>query len=93
MIMEELNFQKLGLFEYFHIEHSFYIYILLLNSRGISCEEEVASEQNPEKFLINMIGSKTFLEQANILKTSWITTPFDEIITNSIKKFIFLLLA
>ena len=67
-------------------------YISFLNSSRIA-RQEVATEQNPEKFLTNVIGKKTFMEQVNILKTSWITTKFDEIILNTIKKFIFLLLA
>ena len=67
-------------------------YISFLNFSRIA-GQEVATEQNPEKFLTNIIGKKTFMEQLNILKTSWIITKFDEIILNTIKKFIFLLLA
>ena len=51
----------------------------------------MATEQNPDIFFL--MGKKPFMEQANILKASWITPKIDEIILNSIKKFIFLLLS
>ena len=48
-------------------------------------------ELNPDKLLEDILGKKTFLEQVHILKASWITCDF--ILLETIKRFIFLVLA
>ena len=51
-------------------------------------------ELNPDKLLEDILGKKTFLEQVNILKASWITKRVgDFILLETIKRFIFLVLA